>query len=164
MPDPVGWKLYAASEGDRVSRVSSLLRDHPEINVNWTNEDEWASLHVASNKDHVEVVNLLLKRPNINVNLNYEYGQTPFLLGCWNGHVSVVEVLLKDPRVDITLDDDWGCTPLWWASHNGKHEVIELLIASSRDLGDVKRKKGADWGRSVDRIHPPWNFYEGPED
>jgi len=56
--------------------------------------------------------------------------------------VSVVEVLLKDPRVDITLGDNNGCTPLWWASFMGHHEVIECLIASGRDLGDIKNKKG----------------------
>ena len=50
--------------------------------------------------------------------------------------------MLKDPRVDITLDDKDGCTPLWWASCYDMNEVIEWLIASGRDLGDVKRKKG----------------------
>jgi len=56
--------------------------------------------------------------------------------------VAVVRLLLKDPRVDTTLDDKDGCTPLWFASSNGKHEVIEWLIASGRNLGDVKNKKG----------------------
>jgi len=61
--------------------------------------------------------------------------------------MSVVRVLLKDPRVDVTLADDKGCTPLWWASYAGRHEVIELLIASGRDLGDIRNKKGK-YGRS----------------
>ena len=56
--------------------------------------------------------------------------------------MSVVRVLLKDPRVDVTLDDPKGCTPLWWAAWSGHREVIEYLIASGRDLGDVKNKKG----------------------
>jgi len=56
-----------------------------------------------------------------------------------------VRLLLKDPRVDIILEDDNGRTPLWWASSNGNREVIEWLIASGRDLGDVRNKKGKDW-------------------
>ena len=39
----------------------------------------------------------------------------------------------------ITLD------ALWWASCFGKHEVVEWFIASGRDLGDIKNKKGKDW-------------------
>jgi len=59
--------------------------------------------------------------------------------------VSVVQGLLKDPLVNLALDDNDGCTPLWWASRNGYCEVIEWLIASGRDLGDFKNKKGK-WG------------------
>ena len=42
-----------------VSEVSSLLRDHPDTNVNWTDDDKWIALHVASMNGHVEVVKLL---------------------------------------------------------------------------------------------------------
>jgi len=141
MSGSVEEKLYEAAEDGRVSAVSSLLR-HPEINVNWTNEDHWTPLHAASWNGHVEVVKLLLAHPNIDVNVRNEYGETPLSLGCEYGHVSVVEVLLKDPRVDLTLDDIDGCTPLWWASYEGHHKVIESLLASGRDLGDIMNKKG----------------------
>ena len=144
MSDLVEKKLYDATAGGRVSEVSSLLRDHPEINVSWTNPDnyQWTPLHAASRYGHVEVVKLLLAHPNINVNLKSSSGQTPLSKGCQCGQVSVVGVLLKDPRVDVTLDDNSERSPLWQASLKGKHEVIEWLIASGRDLGDVKNKKG----------------------
>jgi len=144
MSDLVGKKLYDAAEYGRVSEVWSLLRDHPEINVNWTNPDhnQWTALHTASLHDHVEVVKLLLAHPDINVNMMNVSGRTPLSKGCQCGKVSVVQVLLKDPRVDAKLDDNHGRTPLWWASLFGKHKVIEWLIASGRDLGDVKNKKG----------------------
>ena len=137
MSDPLGEGLYNAA--DKV--VSSLLRDHPEINVNWTDE-HWTSLHTASFRGHLEVVKLLLAHPNVNVNLKNCDGQTPLSFGCEYGQVSVVRLLLKDPRVEVALDDIRGCTPLWWASCEGKYEVIEWLIASGRDLGDVRNKKG----------------------
>ena len=72
-------------------------------------------------------------------------GRTPLSTGCQYGRLSVFRVLLKDPRVDVTLDDPKGRTPLWKASPHGYHEVIEWFIASGRDLGDVKNKKGTDW-------------------
>ena len=126
--------------------VSSLLRDHPEIDVNWTNEYQLTALHAASSNGQAEVVKLLLGHPNINVNVTDISGHTPLSFGCQNGGVSVVEVLLKDPRVDVTLEDDWGGTPLWYASWYGEGEVIEWLVASGRDLGDVEHKKGKWFG------------------
>ena len=133
--------LWSAAWDGHASEVSSLLRDHPDINVNLENH-QWTPLHVASYKGCVEVVKLLLAHPNINVNLKNANGQTPFSLGCVGGHVPIVRLLLKDPRVDITLDDKDGRTPLWWASRNGRHEVVEWLIASGRDLGDVRNQQG----------------------
>ena len=59
--------------------------------------------------------------------------------------MGVVRLLLKDPRVDVTQDDNDRRTPLWHASYWGNHKVIEWLIASGRDLGDVKNKKGKYW-------------------
>jgi len=87
-----------------------LLRDHPEIDVNWVcpNSDRWTSLHAASCFGHVESVKLLLAHPNINVYLKDSNGQTPLSLACC-GRVSVVR-LLKDPRVDIALHDNSGRT------------------------------------------------------
>jgi len=145
MSGSVESQLYDAARDGLVSEVSSLLRDNPEINVNWTNPGfyQFAALHSASRWDDVEVVKLLLAHPNINVNLQSIDGWTPLSFGCWNGQVSVVRVMLKDPRVDVTLDDNSGCTPpLWYAFRWGRHEVIECLIASARDLGDIKNKKG----------------------
>ena len=145
MSDPVGKQLCDAAEDGRVSDVSSLLRDHPDINVNWTNpdnDDPWTALHNASYCGHVEVVKLLLAFPDINANLKDSNGQTPLSFACESGQVSVVQLLLKDYRVDVTLADNDGRTPLWWASRYGHHEVIEWLIASGRDLGDIANKKG----------------------
>jgi len=145
MSESAGKKLYEAADGGRASEVSSLLRDHPEINVNWRSSSRWTPLLGASFNDRVEVVKLLLAHPDINVNLKNDLERTPFLLGCWNDHVAVVQVLLKDPRVDILQADDKGCTPLWWASCWGNGENINWLIASGRDLGEIINKKGKHW-------------------
>jgi len=134
----------------RVDKIQSLLRDNPDINVNWAVFAQWTALHAACWSGQVEVVKLLLAHPDINVNLKDNVGQTPFSLCCERGHVSVVQVLLKDPRVDVTLDDDRGRTPLWYASYYGKHEVIEWLIASGRDLGDIENKKVQELGGGED--------------
>ena len=79
MSNPVGKKLYDAARGGRVSEVSSLLRDHPEINVNWRNPNlnRCTPLSAASLSGHVEVIKLLLAHPDMNVNVKDWKGQTP---------------------------------------------------------------------------------------
>jgi len=65
MSDTVEEKLYYAARDGNVSELSSLLRDHPEINVNWTNEYQWTALHIASFNSRVEIVKLLLAHPDM---------------------------------------------------------------------------------------------------
>ena len=76
-------KLFNAAQDGRVPELSSLLRDHPEINVNWANPSyfKWTALHTASHDGYVEVVKLLLAHPNINVNQPPLDDTTPFYLG-----------------------------------------------------------------------------------
>jgi len=80
MSDPVE-KLYHAAYFDDASETSFLLRNYPDINVNWTDNEGWAPLHMASFNGHIEVVKRLLAHADINVNLKSDDGQTPpFLL------------------------------------------------------------------------------------
>jgi len=140
-------KFLKAARGGRVSKVSSLLRSYPGIDVNCADPGfGLAALHIASFNGHVEVVKLLLAHPDINVNFKDYDGFTPFAAGCVDGELSVVQLLLKDPRVDVTLDDHRGRTPLWHASDGGNYEMVEWFIASGRDLGDIKTKKGKSSG------------------
>ena len=134
-------QLTNAADAGRLEDVEALLRDNPDIDVNW--DGSWlarTALHSASHGGHVEVVKLLLAHPAINVNCEDKYGVTPFSLGCLNGQMSIVDLLLKDPRVDVTLADRDECTPLRYASRWGSLEIAERLIASGRDLGDLNKK------------------------
>jgi len=74
MSDAVEKKFYHAARNGLVTEVSALLRDHPEIRVNWTTQHNWTPLYMASYFAHIEVVKLLLAHPNISVNLKDSYG------------------------------------------------------------------------------------------
>jgi len=139
-------QLFEAAKRFELETVSALLRDHPEIDVNFATSAEYTSLHAASCLGQWKLSNCFW-HPKINVNVKTSIGQTPHSIGCQYGYLSVVRLLLKDPRVDILLDDEDGHTPLWWASCWDHHGVIEWLIASGRDLGDFENKKG--------RLHRP---------
>jgi len=91
MSNPVEIQLYNAADNGRASEVSSLLRDHPEIRVNWTNDFGWTPLHIASDNGHVEVVKLLLAHPDIDVNMEDSNARLRF-----HGVVSLAKCLLFD--------------------------------------------------------------------
>ena len=94
----VKFHFFEAVDGGLASEVSSLLRDHPEINVNCTTSErrppseQWTALHAASEFGHVEVVKLLLAHPNISVNLKTNNGLTSLSVGCSFGRVSTVRL------------------------------------------------------------------------
>ena len=141
MSASVEMKLQAAATEGRTLEVSTLLKNHPDLDVNSaTGNDQATALHWASDYGHVEVVKLLLAHPNISVNVKNTFGITPFSYAVTHGHVLVVRELLKDPRVDVKLAEERGCTPLWFAAYYGFLEVVEWLIASGRDLGHLGKR------------------------
>jgi len=46
----LGRELFQAAGDGHVNKVSALLKDHPDINVNWLNYYQRTALHAAS--DH----------------------------------------------------------------------------------------------------------------
>jgi hypothetical protein len=138
----LGEQLCTAYKFGLHEKAETLLRDHPDLDVNWKDETGWTALHYTCDSGHAEVVKLLLAHPSIDVNAQTVAGSTPFLLSCSNSQESVMKLLLNDFRVDIILpDNNKRCTSLWLATCWGHLKVIELLIASGRDLGDLNQKE-----------------------
>jgi ankyrin repeat protein len=127
-------QLYKAAKNGRVEEVRTILKENKEINVNWRNEDDHTTLHVACNQGHKKIVILLLAHPDIDVNQTDILGWPPFLSACFRGRISCVRLLLKDPRVKLNEPDNNENTPLSCAALEGHLEVIKLWIASGREL------------------------------
>ena len=125
-------QLLDAAKNGLVSEVSSLLKDHPEINVNWTNPDSHhrTALQAASSYGHVEVAKLLFAHPNINVNFKDNFGQTALSFTCERGH----EWLIASGRdlgdvknkTGKDFDDGKDYTTLEMARKNNRTEVVLL--------------------------------------
>ena len=67
MSESAGKKLYEAADGGRASEVSFLLRDHPEVDINLTNEYSWTALEIArefKNKTEVVVAGKIHGKPS----------------------------------------------------------------------------------------------------
>jgi len=71
--------LWSLARHNRVEEAKALLRDNPEINVNWKGgSNDWAALHWASKNGADEMVKLFLAHPAVNVNVRNLCGETPF--------------------------------------------------------------------------------------
>jgi len=76
--------------------MSSLLKDNPELDVNWVPR-RWVGLHMAAISGEDEVVKLLLAHPAIDVNVNKDDGSTPFSLACQCERIPVVHAAEGSP-------------------------------------------------------------------
>ena len=68
--DAVQEKLNNASTGGSTAQVLTLLKDNPDLDVNWADDlDQWTALHLASLLDRAErpVMNPLPFRLVVNV-------------------------------------------------------------------------------------------------
>ena len=58
--------------------VSSLLRENPGLDVNWTDGNSYNALLLAAIRGQDDILEVLLAHPNINVNARDPRGQTLF--------------------------------------------------------------------------------------
>jgi hypothetical protein len=146
--DIVEQQLCSAAYNGTIEEVETLLRDHPDLDINWKDVCGWTALNAASFNGQAKVVKLLLAHPAINVNMQTSFGATSLLL-CYSCDINTTfQLLLKDPRVDFTLNDYDGHTLLWFVSFRGEFKIIEMLIASGKDLGDINLKgRNSDDGK-----------------
>ena len=121
MSDPVKKLFFDTIRHGRAFEVSPLLRDHPDLNVNYSNSDESTPLQAASLFDSVEIVKLLLAHPNIDVNLKDIFGRPPISYGCYGGFVSIVRLFW---RILVSMSH-WMTTMA--ALHCGGHPVMGAL-------------------------------------
>jgi len=139
--------FYDAAKSGSLGEVQDLLRTHPEVNVNWSDEDDDGDtgLHWAARKDNSPMMTLLLAHPGVEVNSRNGAGLTPFYVACIYDSHDCIRLLLADPRANINLPDFAGYTPLSASTYEGHMTAIKLLIASGRDLsvsGDADDEAG----------------------
>jgi len=129
-------RLYLAVHRGNVEAVKGILRDNPNVNVNWRDDEKGGliALGSACMKDHDAIVSLLLVHPDVDVNLKNYPGESPFFIACARGSTSCVRLLLQDQRVIVNEPSDYGRTPLWQAANRGHLDILKWWIASGREM------------------------------
>lgn len=127
-------ELYFAAKGGEEDRVVELLKENPDINVNWQDAHGLSPLHEACRDGHVKVISILLAHPDIKVNITSDDGSTPFIIACANCMVRAARQLILDPRVDLNErndDEESGLNHIMWIYGR---EILLWWIASGREI------------------------------
>ena len=143
IPTHPSWLYFASSRGD-VEAVRQMLRDNPDLDVNWRRANGTA-LCTASFNDHDGVVSMLLAHPDIDVNLGDYNGRPPLVHTCLEYQsTGCAWLLLKDSRVKT--NNFGGNRALREAAYCDHANIIRWWIAYGRkmDLG-----KEGDWSTDV---------------
>ncbi|UYV70657.1 hypothetical protein LAZ67_8000182 [Cordylochernes scorpioides] len=90
------------------------------------------SLHTASEKGFLEIVNYLIHK-NTNVNAKNDKKWTALHAASINGHLKIVEVLILN---GANVNAKWasGATPLHLATENGNLEIINVLLKNGAQV------------------------------
>uniref|UniRef100_A0A5F9C2B9 Ankyrin 3 n=1 Tax=Oryctolagus cuniculus TaxID=9986 RepID=A0A5F9C2B9_RABIT len=98
-----------------------------------------ASVHLAAQEGHVDMVSLLLGR-NANVNLSNKSGLTPLHLAAQEDRVNVAEVLVNQ-GAHVDAQTKMGYTPLHVGCHYGNIKIVNFLLQHSAKV-NAKTKNG----------------------
>ena len=103
------------------------LLNHPNIDVNYGNQEFITPLMEASRIGFTEGVRHLLGNPKIDVNKETWDGKTALMFACIGGKINIVEALLGCPQTDINLYDDNDQSALIHAEKNNFNTIVELF-------------------------------------
>jgi ankyrin repeat protein len=107
----------------------------------------WAALHFAASKEHLEVIKILLSfQANINLSRkvlffylprrSFSYHMTPLAISVEKGFVEIAEFLINQGAL-VNLTNAHRQTPLHIAAKKGIKEMIELLVTRNANLSFV---------------------------
>ena len=100
-----------------------------------------APLHVASEHDHLDVINVLVGRKECDLNVPDETGNTPLHTACKHGHHTTVQ-FFGTFKGCLNIQNREGETPLHIASQRGDLNTIRVLLSWEECNPNITDKKG----------------------
>ncbi len=132
--------IFAAAGKGNLELVRLLLANGANPSAFSTQHAGCCGLHIAAEKNYVEVVEELL-RANVDVNIRSEKQKlTPLISAACCGSLEAVHALIK-AGADIDAQSSTGNTALMLAIDRGKIDVAVALINSKANL-EIKGQKG----------------------
>ena len=117
--------LHKAIQNNNTRVIGTVLQ---KINVNATNDDGEALLHIAIKNKDANLFDELIKCITIDVNIKNKDSKTALHIAVENGQLPLVKKLLTNQRIYINAQDNHGETPLTIAIRMGYKEIAEQLL------------------------------------
>ena len=119
--------------------VGLLLREHPDVDVNWGHPGSFLNtpLHLCSSDENADIIRQLLAHPQIDVNRKNMGGWSPLLWACKDGRLGSVVALLLDRRVDVNSANIEGATAVWLCAFRGWADIARWLVVTHFEDLDV---------------------------
>ncbi|XP_024889728.1 ankyrin-3-like [Temnothorax curvispinosus] len=121
-----------------------LLQNYEEIDINAKGNNDWTILHIASQRNNLEMVEYLVDDKGSDVNVKIAFGLKPIHIAAREGCKDTLEFFISKGLsikfINNKLDaDNW--TLLHYAASKGQLEVAKYLIAQGVDVNakDVNR-------------------------
>ena len=119
-----GWDVLRAAQEGRASKLSWMLIARPDLVNAWNYAGEMP-LHIAADRNKVEVTRLLLRRGG-DVHARDQRGETPLHHAARDGSLEVAALLLAKGANPTALNYR-GQTPIDLAALNGHKDVEKVL-------------------------------------
>ena len=118
-------KVFEAVINNQNSALKKLLDKHKEFANAKRNKQ--TPLHIAAEKNHLNIVDTLLDTESVNINATDRYQRTALHLAVTNNHPHMVRKLLRADGVDINATDRYQQTALHIAVKNRNLDMVNIL-------------------------------------
>ncbi|KAL7917441.1 ankyrin repeat-containing domain protein [Trichoderma austrokoningii] len=115
------------------SAKKTITTSENTLNVNCRHWGNSTPLHLAVQKDSIEIIQLLLDHPGIDVKPVDEYGFSPMHIALFQRQSDIVQCLVQNGHVPLPEPDErwaWGAihiATVAWGSH-GDNSLLRLII------------------------------------
>jgi len=96
------------------------------------NEDLDCLLHIACQRNYVDLVRYLIIDQACNPNVTNISKYTPLHIACKHGHLLVAKILVSRKECDLNIPDESGNTPLHTACKHDRCDIVQFLVANQR--------------------------------
>jgi len=143
--------LFTAIKENNYGKVTSLLREKKNIDINKKNKKGVTPIHPASSGGNTNIVKILIEKGADVDSPADKDGHTPLHDAAFEGHLEIVKLLLEK-GANLNPKDNNKETPLHYASRAGRKKIVKHLIENGANI-EEKNDKGAtpihlasDWG------------------
>jgi len=130
-------KLFAACESGDLEQVKTLVEAGADVNA--TNPENRHPLHLATNNNHVHIVQYLLSKGADVNGKNKDTETTALILAAAYGFYDIAKALIE-AGADVNQQSKMSC-PLRAASILGHLDVVKLLVESGADINMITGQK-----------------------